>query len=60
MQPEFYYYSGLAGNQLKDYKKAKKILEQGLDFLIDDKGLEINFYIQLYPVVVCSRDLIAK
>ncbi len=47
MQPEFYYYSGLSGNQLKDYKKAKKILEQGLDYLLDDKGLEINFYIQL-------------
>jgi len=47
MQPEFYYYSGLASNQSKDYKKAKKILEQGLDYLIDSKELETNFYIQL-------------
>lgn len=47
MQPEFYYYSGLANNQLKNYKKAQQILEQGLDYLVEDKELETNFYIQL-------------
>ncbi len=47
MQPEFYYYSGLANNQLKNYKKALQILEQGLDYLVEDKRLETNFYIQL-------------
>lgn len=46
-QPQFYYYSGLANNQMKNYKKAADILESGLDFVIDDAALEINFNIQL-------------
>ena len=47
LQPQFYYFAGLANNQLKNYKKAANILEMGLDYLVDDKALEINFYIQL-------------
>lgn len=47
MQPDFYYYSGLANNQLKNYKKAKDFLEMGMDYLVDNKNLEINFNIQL-------------
>ena len=46
-QPQFYYYSGLANNQLKQFKKAKDMLEMGLDYLVDDKAMEINFNIQL-------------
>ena len=47
LQPEFYYYAGLAYNQLKNFKKAKDLLETGLDFLLDNIPLEINFNIQL-------------
>jgi len=47
LQPQFYYFAGLANNQLKNFKKAAAILETGLDYLVDDKALEINFYIQL-------------
>ena len=47
LQPQFYYYSGLANNQLKNYTKAKNLLETGLDFLIDDIAMEINFNIQI-------------
>jgi tetratricopeptide (TPR) repeat protein len=46
-QAELYYYSGLANNQLFHYKKAKEILEMGLDYLVNNKEVEINFYIQL-------------
>ncbi|MGC4040980.1 MAG: tetratricopeptide repeat protein [Flavobacterium sp.] len=46
-QPQFYYYAGLANNQMKNYKKAAGILESGLDFVVDDEALEINFNIQL-------------
>lgn len=46
-QPQFYYYAGLANNQLKAFKKAATYLESGLDFIIDDQALEINFNIQL-------------
>lgn len=46
-QPQYYYYAGLAFNQLQNFKKAKEFLETGLDFVVDDYSLEINFYIQL-------------
>lgn len=46
-QPQFYYYQGLGYNQNKEYKKAKDILEMGMDYLVDDVPTEINFNIQL-------------
>jgi tetratricopeptide (TPR) repeat protein len=46
-QPQFYYYSGLGNNQLKQFKKAASLLESGIDFVVEDPALEINFTIQL-------------
>ena len=46
-QPDLYYYAGLANNQLKKFSKAKDYLESGMDYVIDNKNLEINFNIQL-------------
>jgi tetratricopeptide (TPR) repeat protein len=46
-QPQFYYYAGLAYNQTANFKKAASTMESGLDFVIDDVALEINFNIQL-------------
>lgn len=46
-QPQFYYFQGLAFNQKGAFKKAKDILESGLDFVIDNPQLELNFNIQL-------------
>jgi tetratricopeptide (TPR) repeat protein len=46
-QPDLYYYAGLSQNQLGNYKKAKDALEAGLDFVLDNDALEINFYLQL-------------
>lgn len=59
-QPNYYYYAGLGYNQLKNYKKAKENLENGLDFVIEDLKLEANFYEQL--VICCEflNDLKAK
>jgi hypothetical protein len=34
-------------NQLAQFKKAKEMLEMGLDYLVDDNALTINFNIQL-------------
>jgi len=59
-QPQFYYYSGLAFNQKGDFKKAKDILESGLDFVIDNPELEINFYIQLGEAFNSLGDLKKK
>lgn len=47
LQPQFYYYAGLANNQLGNFKKAKDLLESGLDYVVDDAATEINFNIQL-------------
>jgi len=46
-EPQFYYYAGLANNQLQLFKKAKEVLEMGLDYVVENKDLEINFNIQL-------------
>ncbi|GIZ08016.1 cytochrome c biosynthesis protein [Flavobacterium sp. UMI-01] len=46
-QPQFYYFSGLGYNQLQKFKNAKEVLEMGMDFVVDDRALEINFNIQL-------------
>lgn len=46
-QPQLYFYNGIANNQLKNYKKAIASLETGIDFIIDDPNLEINFNLQL-------------
>lgn len=45
--PEFYYYGGMAYNQLKLFKKAKELLEMGMDYVVENKTMEINFNIQL-------------
>ena len=46
-QPQFYYFSGLANNQLKQFKKAIDMLEVGMDYVVDDVPLETNFNLQL-------------
>jgi tetratricopeptide (TPR) repeat protein len=46
-QPQFYYFSGLANNQLKQFKKATEMLEMGMDYVVDDVQLETNFNLQL-------------
>ncbi|MBC7493455.1 MAG: cytochrome C biosynthesis protein [Flavobacterium sp.] len=56
-QPQLYYYSGLANNQLKKFKNAKDALETGLDFIVDDVPLQVNFYIQLGEAFAGMQDL---
>ncbi|TWI01238.1 tetratricopeptide repeat protein [Flavobacterium tiangeerense] len=46
-QAQFYFYAGLAYNQLKQFKKAKDYLEMGMDYVVENKELEINFNLQL-------------
>jgi tetratricopeptide (TPR) repeat protein len=46
-QPDFYFYNGLANNNLNKFKKAKDALETGIDFVVDNPALEINFNLQL-------------
>ena len=59
-QPQLYFYNGLANNQLKLFNKAKEILEAGLDFIIDNTDLEINFNLQLGEAYNSLGDFIKK
>ncbi|MDT0675332.1 tetratricopeptide repeat protein [Autumnicola musiva] len=46
-QPILYLLRGVALNALKQFNEAEEILTFGLDFLIDDKKIESDFYAQL-------------
>ena len=46
-EPNYYYFAGLANNQLLKFKKAKDFLESGLDYVVNNNALAINFNIQL-------------
>jgi len=46
-QASLYYYSGVALLNLEKTKEAKEKLEEGLDFVVENKELETNFYKQL-------------
>ncbi|WP_335966946.1 tetratricopeptide repeat protein [Galbibacter sp. PAP.153] len=46
-QPEFYYLKGMALNKLQKYKMAVDVLEEGLDYIIDDNTLRNNIYNEL-------------
>ncbi|MEN9489220.1 MAG: hypothetical protein RL494_1485 [Bacteroidota bacterium] len=42
-QPEYYFFVGKAANLLKKYKKANDFLASGLDYIVDNINLEIDF-----------------
>jgi tetratricopeptide (TPR) repeat protein len=46
-QPQYYFFGGKASNKLKLYKKATYLLESGLEFVVDNVNLEIDFLNQL-------------
>jgi tetratricopeptide (TPR) repeat protein len=46
-QALLYLLNGIANNKLQDFTKAARILETGLDYLLDDTQLEKEFYEQL-------------
>lgn len=46
-QPEYYFFAGKASNQLKKYKIANDFLESGLDYVIENKALELDILNQL-------------
>lgn len=52
-QPNFYFYAGFASNKINQFKKAKDFLENGLDFVVDNKAIEKDFYTQL--IISCEK-----
>lgn len=45
--PLFYYYNGKSKNELKNYKEAVEVLENGLDFIFNDNEFLSKFYTEL-------------
>jgi tetratricopeptide (TPR) repeat protein len=46
-QPILYLVNGVANNNMQQYKKAAESLEIGIDYVIDNVIMEIDFYKQL-------------
>ncbi|WP_026913610.1 tetratricopeptide repeat protein [Christiangramia portivictoriae] len=46
-QPVLYLFQGVALNKLEKFEQAESILKDGLDYLVDDRRLEADFYAQL-------------
>ena len=46
-QPSTYFFNGVANMQLRNYKKAARSLNDGLEFVIDNKALMMDFYSNL-------------
>jgi tetratricopeptide (TPR) repeat protein len=46
-QPVLYLINGVALNQISNFKAAIETLETGLDYIIDDNKMEVDFYKQL-------------
>ncbi|WP_333693431.1 tetratricopeptide repeat protein [Flavobacterium sp.] len=47
LQPEFYYYAAKVAYEIKDYPKAQKTLETGIDYIVNSEELERQFYLLL-------------
>lgn len=47
LQPDFYYYQGLALNAMEGHSDAIEILEEGLNYLFDNEALASRFYKEL-------------
>jgi tetratricopeptide (TPR) repeat protein len=43
-QPTTYFFNGVANMQLRNYKKAAQSLKDGLEFVVDNKALMMDFY----------------
>ncbi len=53
-QPEYYYFAGKSNHLLKKYKTAIDFLESGLEFVVENKDLELDFLNQL---ILVSKEL---
>lgn len=54
LQPDFYFLAGVSFNEAKQFDKAKTVLETGLDYVVENNILELNFYTQM---AICYKNL---
>lgn len=55
-QPVNYIYNGVANTQLRNYQKAVNSLKTGIDFVVDNRALLIQFYSALGDAYYYLRD----
>lgn len=55
-QPVNYIYNGIANSQLRNYLKAVRSLNAGIEFVVDNKALLIQFYSALGDAYYYLRD----
>ena len=53
-QPEYYFFAGKSSNKLKKQKQALDFLESGLDYVVNNKNLELDF---LNELLITTREL---
>jgi tetratricopeptide (TPR) repeat protein len=56
-QPEYYLLAGKASHLLKEYAKSLDFLESGMDYVVENKKLEIDFLNQLILVAKAMGNL---
>ena len=56
-QPEYYLMAGKASFFLKEYPKSLEFLESGMDYVVENKNLEIEFLNQLNRVSIAMGNL---
>ncbi len=47
LEPQYYLYAGQGYNLEGNFKKAKEILESGVEYIVDNISMETAFYLQL-------------
>jgi tetratricopeptide (TPR) repeat protein len=57
-QPGNYLYNGIANIQLKNYKKATLAFKDGLEFVVDNKTLLLDFYRSLGDASYYAKDYV--
>ena len=60
LQPDLFYLAGMSNNKIGRFKKAKDFLESGLELIVDNPGLTINFYLQLVEACTGLSDTQCK
>jgi len=55
-QPANYIYNGVANTQLRNYQKAVSSLKAGIDFVVDNRALLIQFYSAMGDAYYYLRD----
>lgn len=57
-QSSTYFFNGVANMQIKNYKKAAQSLKDGLEFVVDNKALMMDFYSNMGDAYFYMKDYV--